>query len=136
MNYNRRYENILNELCRHYKKMLPLIEKLEGYDKALAAVTGSAKPDVHKIRVITAHKERIIKGLDSLSIDIAKLHVKLGAISEFCLDENDTPLYRYMQRLHLEAYNGIRRINEKEDMNNPFILKQLNKLKRSFEENA
>ena len=135
MDYNRRYDNILKDLCRLYKKMLPLIEQLEKYDKMLASAAGADKPDVHKIRVITAHKERIIKALDSLSIDIAKLHVKLSAISEFCLDGNDTPLYRYMQRLHLETYNGVRRINEKEDMNNPFILKQLNKLKKSFEEN-
>lgn len=133
MNYNRRYENILKDLCRLYKKMLPLIEQLEGYDKALAAVAGAGKPDVHKIRVITAHKERIVKALDSLSIDIAKLHLKLGAISEFCLDGNDTPLYRYMQRLHLEAYSGICRVNEREDVDNPFIIKRLKEFGRYFE---
>ncbi len=133
MNHNRRYENILKDLCRLYRKMLPLIEQLEGYDKALAIVAGSDKPDVHKIRVITAHKERIVKGLDNLSIDIARLHVKLSAISEFCLDENETPLYRYMQRLHLEAYSGICRINEKADVNNPFIIKRLEGFKQRFE---
>ncbi len=133
MNYNRRYENILKDLCRLYKKMLPLIEQLEGYDKALATVAGAGKPDVHKIRVIIAHKERIVKALDSLSIDIAKLHVKLGAISEFCLDGNDTSLYRYMQKLHLEAYSGICRVNEREDVDNPFIIKRLKEFGRYFE---
>lgn len=136
MEYAHRYESILRELCKLYKKMLPLIEQLEAYDNALSAVSSADKPDIRKLRSITSHKERIVRSLDRISLNIAKLHVKLSSISEFCLDMDDTPLYHYMEKLHLAAYNGICRVNANEDANNPYIIKRLNNFKRMFESDA
>ncbi len=136
MEYTQKYENILKELCRLYKKMLPLIDQVEVYDNALSAAVKAEKPNVRQIHSITSHKDRIVRNLDSISINIAKQHVKLSSIAEFCLDMDQNPLYRYMEKLHLAAYNGIRRINAAEDSNNPYILKRLDTFKKYFEGRA
>ncbi len=136
MEYTRKYEDILRELCNLYKKMLPLIGQLENCDRALKAVTSVDMPDVRKIRSITTHKEKLVKSLDHISIGISKLHVKLAAVSELYPELDDSRLYRYMQKLHTEAYSGICRINANEDTDNPFIIKRLNKFKKLFESEA
>ena len=115
MEYRQIYENLLKTLCNAYRKMFRLLEGIEQCDD------------------VTAYKERLICTLDQISLAIDPLHKQLDGIMELCQEVSVHPMYRHMEDLQILTYYYIRKVINKEDINNPDIISRLNSYKESLE---
>ncbi len=83
MNYRKTYEQFLNHLCSTYRKMLEILDKIEGFDKLLSDVSNKRRPDADFVYAIATQKERLLAQLDSLSIEIEEFHVNLQLLTYY-----------------------------------------------------
>ncbi|MFG6369390.1 MAG: hypothetical protein K1W16_13430 [Lachnospiraceae bacterium] len=136
MGYQQKYENLLQTLCYAYEKMFCLLEGIGQCDEKLASLSVMHRPNVEEVHNITFYKERLIATLDQLSIAVEPIHEQLDGISELCQEVNSHPLYCRMEDLQILTYYNIRKIINKEDINNPDIIHRLNSYKESLELDA
>lgn len=133
MDYRETYENLLRALCKAYDKMFLILEQIEQCDEALAALTLENRPDVDHVLAIATQTERLIESLDHISLAIQPVHTQLDGIKSLCLEVTSNPLYGHMEDLQLLVYYYIRKVINKEDINNPEVLDRLNAYKESLE---
>lgn len=133
MEYRQIYENLLKTLCNGYRKMFQLLEGIEQCDGELTLLSQQNRPDINEINNITGCKERLICTLDQISLAIESLHQQLDGIMELCQEVSIHPMYHYMEDLQLLTYYYIRKVINKEDINNPDVINRLNIYKESLE---
>lgn len=133
MEYQQIYENLLKTLCNAYSKMFKLLEGVEQCDRELSRLSTQNRPDVKEINDVTAYKENLICTLDQISLAIEPLHGQLDGIMELCQEVRVHPLYYHMEDLQILTYYYIRKVINKEDINNPDIISRLNDYKESLE---
>lgn len=133
MNFRETYETLLEALCESYRKMLKILDQIEGFDDILAKLSCQHRPDVSKICAITTQKERLIQRLDGFSILVEQLHGQLDPICELCQEVRIHPLYKHMEDLQILNYYRIRTVINKEDINNPDVMRRLADYKESLE---
>ena len=133
MNYRKTYEQFLNHLCSTYRKMLEILDKIEGFDKLLSDVSNKRRPDADFVYAIATQKERLLAQLDSLSIEIEEFHVKLENIMSLCQEIAELPMYRYMENLQLLTYYRISAIMDEEAVETPQVIDKLTACKESME---
>ena len=113
--------------------MFRLLEGIEQCDDELARLSLQNRPDVDEVNDVTAYKERLICTLDQISLAIDPLHKQLDGIMELCQEVSVHPMYRHMEDLQILTYYYIRKVINKEDINNPDIISRLNSYKESLE---
>ena len=133
MDYRETYENLLRALCKAYDKMFLILEQIEQCDEMLAALSQENRPDVDHVLAIATQTERLIESLDHISLAIQPVHIQLDGIKALCQEVTSNPLYGHMGDLQLLVYYYIRKVINKEDINNPDILARLNDYKESLE---
>lgn len=133
MDYRETYENLLRALCKAYDKMFLILEQIEQCDEMLAALSQENRPDVDHVLAIATQTERLIESLDHISLAIQPVHIQLDGIKALCQEVTSNPLYGHMEDLQLLVYYYIRKVINKEDINNPDILARLNDYKESLE---
>lgn len=133
MDYRETYENLLRALCKAYDKMFLILEQIEQCDEMLAALSLENRPDVDHVLAIATQTERLIESLDHISLAIQPVHIQLDGIKALCQEVTSNPLYGHMEDLQLLVYYYIRKVINKEDINNPDILARLNDYKESLE---
>ncbi len=126
------YEILLRTQYTSYQSMLELLTRVERLDEALAAISVQNRPDVNKIGTITARKESLIQRLDALSLHAKQAHQELEAMSELQEEIRMHPLYPRMEELKHAAYRRVSAVIEKEDRNNPDIIKHLEDYKEAL----
>lgn len=119
------YEILLRTQCDSYQNMLELLTRIERLDEALAAITAQNRPDVSKIDTITAQKESLLQRLDALSLHAKQAHQELAGMSGLQEEIRKHPLYLRTEELKLTAYQRVSAVIEKEDRNNPDIIRHL-----------
>ena len=92
MDYRKTYELILNNLCSAYRKMLSILDKIDGFDRLLNDVSDERRPDANLVYAIAAQKERMIAQLDSISVEVEELHVKLENMMSICQQIEELPM--------------------------------------------
>lgn len=133
MDYRQIYDDLLRSLCKAYDKMFRILEQIEQCDEALEQLTQENRPDVDQVLAIATQTERLIESLDHLSLEIQPVHERLEGIKSLCQEVSANPLYGHMEDLQLLVYYYIRKVINKEDINNPEILDRLNAYKESLE---
>lgn len=133
MEYRQIYENLLKTLCNAYRKMFRFLEGIEQCDAELSRLSEQNRPDVDEVSGVTSCKERLIYTLDQVSLAIEPLHEQLDGIMELCQEVDAHPMYHHMEDLQILTYYYIRKVINKEDINNPSIISRLNSYKESLE---
>ncbi|MDE7322919.1 MAG: hypothetical protein K2N73_09380 [Lachnospiraceae bacterium] len=133
MEYRQIYENLLKTLCNAYRKMFQLLEGVDHCDGELTRLSLLNRPSVDEVNNITAYKERLICTLDQISLAIEPLHKQLDGIMELCQEVSVHPFYHHMEDLQILTYYYIRKVINKEDINNPDIIRRLKNYKESLE---
>ena len=133
MDYRKKYEHLLNNLCSAYRKMLEILDKVKGFDKLLNDVSDERRPDADFVYAIATQKERLLARLDSISIEAEKLHVKLENMMSLCQEIAELPLYQYMENLQLLTYYRINAIMNNETSTTPQVIDKLTACKESME---
>lgn len=133
MEYRQAYENILKTLCKSYGRMFKLLEGIEQCDGELSRLSMQNRPSVDEVCGVTARKEQLLITLDQISIAIEPLHQQLDAMTELCQEISIHPLYFRMEEMQILTYYNIRKVINKEDINNPDIVRRLNNYKESLE---
>ena len=133
MEYRKIYENLLKTLCNAYRKMFRFLEGIEQCDAELSRLSEQNRPDVDEVSGVTSCKERLICTLDQVSLAIEPLHEQLDGIMELCQEVDAHPMYHHMEDLQILTYYYIRKVINKEDINNPSIISRLNSYKESLE---
>ena len=133
MDYRETYENLLRALCKAYDKMFRILEQIEQCDDALEQLTQENRPDVDHVLGIATQTERLIESLDHISLKIQPVHEQLDGIRSLCQEVTSNPLYGHMEDLQTLVYYYIRKVINKEEINNPDVLNRLNAYKESLE---
>ena len=133
MEFRQTYENLLRTLCKSYGKMFKLLECVEQCDKELARLSALNRPSVEEVCGVTDKKDQLLITLDRISIAIEPLHQQLDGMLELCQEINVHPLYFRMEEMQMLTCYYIRRVINKEDINNPDIIMRLNDYKESLE---
>lgn len=133
MEYRQIYENLLKSLCDAYNKMFKLLEGIERCDREFSRLASLNRPDVSEVHGVTSCKEQLILALDHISLAIEPVHGQLDGIMKLCQEVRVHPMYYYMEDLQLLTYYYIRKVINKEDINNPDIVRRLNDYKESLE---
>lgn len=132
MDYRQIYEVLLQTQCASYQNMLELLTRIERLDEAFAALSAQNRPDAGKIGAITAQKEYLIGRLDSLSLHARQAHEELQGMPGLYQEIAAHPLCQRMEALKLAAYQRISAVLEKEDLQDPDIIKRLEDYKESL----
>lgn len=132
MEYRQKYESLLQTLCNAYNKMFQLLEGVEQCDKELARLSLINRPSVEEVCRVTEYKERLIVTLDQISLAIDPLHDQLDGLRALCQEIDSHSMYLRLTNLQLLVYYYIRQVINKEDINNPDIIKRLNDYKESL----
>ncbi|EOS52823.1 hypothetical protein C809_00372 [Lachnospiraceae bacterium MD335] len=133
MDYRKTYELILNNLCSAYRKMLSMLDKIDGFDRLLNDVSDERRPDANLVYAIAAQKERMIAQLDSISVEVEELHVKLENMMSICQQIEELPMYKYLENLQLLTYYRINAIMNEEAVTTPQVIDKLTACKESME---
>ncbi len=133
MDYRKSYELILNNLCNAYRKMLSILDKIDGFDRLLNDVSDERRPDANLVYAIAAQKERMIAQLDSISVEVEELHVKLENMMSICQQIEELPMYKYLENLQLLTYYRINAIMNEEAVTTPQVIDKLTACKESME---
>ena len=133
MDYRKTYELILNNLCSAYRKMLSILDKIDGFDRLLNDVSDERRPDANLVYAIAAQKERMIAQLDSISVEVEELHVKLENMMSICQQIEELPMYKYLENLQLLTYYRINAIMNEEAVTTPQVIDKLTACKESME---
>ena len=133
MDYRKTYELILNNLCSAYRKMLSILDKIDGFDRLLNDVSDERRPDANLVYAIAAQKERMIAQLDSMSVEVEELHVKLENMMSICQQIEELPMYKYLENLQLLTYYRINAIMNEEAVTTPQVIDKLTACKESME---
>jgi hypothetical protein len=133
MDYRKTYELILNNLCNAYRKMLSILDKIDGFDRLLNDVSDERRPDANLVYAIAAQKERMIAQLDSISVEVEELHVKLENMMSICQQIEELPMYKYLENLQLLTYYRINAIMNEEAVTTPQVIDKLTACKESME---
>lgn len=130
------YENLLQTLCKAYNRMFQILKQIEKCDEALSLLSTLNRPDVDEVLAVTSQTEHLIQTLDKISLAIEPIHAQLDGIMALCQEIKIHPLYYHMEDLQLLTYYYIRKVINKEDINNPEIIRRLNDYKESLELDA
>lgn len=133
MDYRKKYGFLLNNLCSAYRKMLKILDKIEGFDQLLNDVSEERRPDADFVYAIATQKERLIARLDNISIEAEELHVKLENLMSLCQEIAELPMYKYLENLQLLTYYRINAIMSDEASTTPQIIDKLTACKESME---
>lgn len=133
MDYRKTYELLLNNLCDSYRKMLKILDQIDGFDKLLNEVSEERRPDADFVYAIATQKERLLERLDGISIDVEQLHVRLENIMALCQEVAEQPLYQYMENLQVLTFYRINAIMNKEAVETPQVIEKLTACKESME---
>ena len=133
MDYRKTYELILSNLCSAYRKMLSILDKIDGFDRLLNDVSDERRPDANLVYAIAAQKERMIAQLDSISVEVEELHVKLENMMSICQQIEELPMYKYLENLQLLTYYRINAIMNEEAVTTPQVIDKLTACKESME---
>lgn len=132
MDYRQTYEALLQTLCEAYNRMFKTLEQIEQCDETLTELSALNRPDVREVCAVTSRKERLIQYLDDLSISTEPLQTQLDGIKALCHEVCVHPMYYHLEDLQLLTYYYIRRVINKEDINNPEIIDRLNGYRESL----
>ncbi len=133
MDYRKTYKLLLDNLCSAYRKMLEILDNIDGFDKLLSNVSDKRRPDVDFVYAIATQKERLLAQLDNISIEVESLHVKLENIMSLCQEIADLPMYKYLENLQLLTYYRINAIMSDEAVTTPQVIDKLTACKESME---
>lgn len=133
MDYRKTYELLLNNLCSAYRKMLNILDKIDGFDRLLNDVSDERRPDADFVYAIATQKERMIAQLDGISIEVEELHVKLENMMSLCQQIAELPMYKYLENLQLLTYYRINAIMSEEAVTTPQVIEKLTACKESME---
>lgn len=133
MDYRKTYELLLNNLCSAYRKMLKILDKIDGFDRLLNDVSDERRPDADFVYAVATQKERMIARLDGISIEVEELHVKLENMMSLCQQIAELPMYKYLENLQLLTYYRINAIMNEEAVTTPQIIDKLTACKESME---
>lgn len=133
MDYRKTYEKLLNSLCSAYRRILKILDKIDGFGKLLDDVSDERRPDANFVYAIATQKERLIEQLDRISIDVEEQHVKLENMMSVCQEIATLPVYKYMENLQLLSYYRIHEIMDDEAVKTPQVIEKLTRCKESME---
>lgn len=133
MDYKKTYKLLLNNLCSAYRKMLEILDNIDGFDKLLNDVSDKRRPNVDFVYAIATQKERLLAQLDNISIEVEALHVKLENVMSLCQEIAELPMYKYMENLQLLTYYRINAIMNEEAVTTPQVIDKLTTCKESME---
>ena len=133
MDYRKTYELLLNNLCSAYRKMLKILDKIDGFDRLLNDVSDERRPDADFVYAVATQKERMIARLDGISIEVEELHVKLENMMSLCQQIAELPMYKYLENLQLLTYYRINAIMNEEAVTTPQVIDKLTACKESME---
>lgn len=133
MDYRKTYELLLNNLCSAYRKMLKILDKIDGFDMLLNDVSDERRPDADFVYAVATQKERMIARLDGISIEVEELHVKLENMMSLCQQIAELPMYKYLENLQLLTYYRINAIMNEEAVTTPQVIDKLTACKESME---
>ena len=91
------------------------------------------EPDTNMLHSITQQKEQLIEHLDKLSLDTEHAKFQLCDILDVCCDISMHPFYQRMEQLQELAQMELQALLEKEDQNNPTIIRRLTTYKERLE---
>lgn len=133
MDYRKTYELLLNNLCSAYRKMLKILDKIDGFDRLLNDVSDERRPDADFVYAVATQKERMIARLDGISIEVEELHVKLENMMSLCQQIAELPMYKYLENLQLLTYYRVNAIMNEEAVTTPQVIDKLTACKESME---
>lgn len=133
MDYRKTYGLLLNNLCSAYRKMLKILDKIDGFDRLLNDVSDERRPDADFVYAVATQKERMIARLDGISIEVEELHVKLENMMSLCQQIAELPMYKYLENLQLLTYYRINAIMNEEAVTTPQVIDKLTACKESME---
>ena len=133
MDYRKTYELLLNNLCSTYRRMLKILDMIDGFNKLLNDISKERRPDANLVYAIATQKERLLEQLDGLSIEVEALHAKLENIMSLCQEIEELSLYKYMENLQLLSYYRINAIMDDEAVETPQVIDKLTACKESME---
>ena len=113
--------------------MLSILDKIDGFDRLLNDVSDERRPDANLVYAIAAQKERMIAQLDSISVEVEELHVKLENMMSICQQIEELPMYKYLENLQLLTYYRINAIMNEEAVTTPQVIDKLTACKESME---
>lgn len=91
------YEMLMEAQCRNEEKLLYLLSQVKNYDLLLLEETAKYSPDCGTLEYVTIQKDRLVKQMDALSIEIVKTQALIEEASESFLDGKTHPLYQKLQ---------------------------------------
>ena len=91
------YEMLMEAQCRNEEKLLYLLSQVKNYDLLLLEETAKYSPDCGALEYVTIQKDRLVKQMDALSIEIVKTQALIEEASESFLDGKTHPLYQKLQ---------------------------------------
>lgn len=133
MNYKESYELLLKDLCNAYRKMLKILDQIDGYDGLLNEAADERRPDADFVYAIATQKERLIEQLDGISVNVEQLHVRLENIMALCQEIAELPMYQYMENLQVLTFYRINAIMNEEAVETPQVIEKLTACKESME---
>lgn len=133
MDYRKTYEALLQKQCDTYQEILYLISQITECDDTLLKCSKMNEPDTNMLHSITQQKEQLIELLDKLSLDTEHAKFQLCDILDVCCDISMHPFYQRMEQLQELAQMELQALLEKEDQNNPTIIRRLTTYKERLE---
>lgn len=94
MESKKSYEMLLEAQCRNYEKTLHLLSQVKDYDLLLLEETAKHSPDCGALEYVTIQKGRLVRQLDSLSIEMVKVQALIEETAEQFLDGRTHPVYQ------------------------------------------
>ena len=88
------YEMLLEAQCRNEEKLLYLLSQVKNYDLLLVEETAKFSPDCGALEYVTIQKDRLVKQMDALSLEIVKTQALIEETAEYFLDGKTHPLYQ------------------------------------------
>lgn len=85
---------LLESQCRNYEKTLHLLSQVKDYDLLLLQEASKHSPDCGALEYVTIQKGRLVRQLDSLSIEMVKVQALIEETAEQFLDGKTHPVYQ------------------------------------------
>lgn len=131
--YKEKFEILLNTQCEFFRKMLRVLEHIKSYDKMLSELCKECRPSPEKIHYVTTQKERLIEGLDKLSVCAENIQPQIESMLSLCPELELSNAYPKMLELQNITLNKIENVIYNEDVQNPEIIDSLNEYKETLE---
>lgn len=124
---------VLKKLCETYRECLSLLDSIAQYDDTIVKLSRGGKPKSISVCSAISQKERLVERIEEASVYMEDLHAELENAAAACPEICYHPMCQYLQDLQTLFYYRISTLLNKEDVNNPQVIDNLNACKESYE---